>query len=195
MNALIFILWRCCFVTFLKHFSEFFDRYRKGTNFTLDNHCKIMSNFSNLLDTAYTKTQIRIKGFLWFIYFSYPGPKHYDKISTDALKRFPSFVSENCSHSDAHGLWYSRAESYFKNQRFRHKHDIPKIIEKKGKYKGKRKLTRTRKMKLLLKRHALVWNIFCRFFQKVNMLSIGPDIKVNWKIRVVCQMISAIMSL
>ena len=90
-----------------------------------------MSNFSNLLDTAYTKTQIRIKGFLWFILFSYPGPKHYYKISTGALKRFPSFLSENCSHSDAHGLWYSCAESYFKNQRFRHKHDIPEIIEKK----------------------------------------------------------------
>lgn len=89
-----------------------------------------MSNFSNLLDTAYTKTQIRIKEFLWFICFSYPGPKHYDKISTGALKRFPSFVSVNCSYSHAHGLWYARVKLHFENQPFRHKHDIPGIIKK-----------------------------------------------------------------
>ena len=40
---------------------------------------------------------------------------------------------------DTHGLWYSCVKSYFKNHRFRHKHDIPEIIEKKKIY-GKRKL-------------------------------------------------------
>ena len=79
-----------------------------------------------------------LKEFSWFI-FSYPEPKHYDEISTAILKRFPSLVSESCSYSDAHGLWYSRVKSYFKNHRFRHKHYIPEIIETKKIY-GKRKL-------------------------------------------------------
>ena len=69
---------------------------------------------------------------------SYPEPKH-DEISTAIVKRFPSLVSESCIYSDAHGLWHSRVKSYFKNHRFRHKHDIPEIIEKKKIY-GKRKL-------------------------------------------------------